>query len=204
MRTRTSMVVLVSLLFFGAGVANSEERHIPPYKGSQAFESMKTLAGSWEGTHAMGGGKEEPARVEYKVSSNGSTIIETLFPGTTYEMVTVYHDKGDTLSMTHYCALGDQPQMDLVKANNNNLEFSLSEAKHIDVAKDGHMHGLILTMIDEDHLVPRAVLLGIEMKDGENVVAMGEEVMAHLEHLRHAGDAEVHRDAQGMLIYETG
>jgi len=30
------------------------------------------------------------------------------------------------------------------------------------------------------------------------------ETYAHLEHLRHAGDAEAHRDKEGFLIYETG
>lgn len=150
---RTSVLAFVSfLLFLGVGTPNSEEMHIPPYKGSKAFESMKKLAGSWEGIHVMGK-KEEPAKVDYKVSSNGSTVIETLFPETTYEMITVYYDKGDILSMTHYCSLGNQPQMDLVKVGNNTLEFSLAEAKHIDVAKDGHMHGLIMTMVDDDHLI---------------------------------------------------
>ena len=152
MKAFITLGALVSLLSFNVGLATSEEGHIPPYKGSPAFESMKKLAGSWEGMNVTGK-KEEPAKVDYKVSSNGSTIIETLFPGTQYEMITVYHDTGDTLSMTHYCALGNQPQMDLVKADNTTLEFSLGEAKHIDVGKDGHMHGLILTLVDDDHLI---------------------------------------------------
>ena len=106
MKRLSSLLVVFSLfLFLGWGVAMSGEMHPPPYKGSEAFEAMKTLEGAWEGTHAMGE-KEEPARVEYKVSSNGSTIIETLFPGTTYEMISVYHDKGGKLSMTHYCSIG--------------------------------------------------------------------------------------------------
>lgn len=100
------------------------------------------------------GEKKESVRVEYKVSSNGSTIIETLFPGHKHEMMTVYHDKGGKLSMTHYCSIGNQPQMDLVKADGNTLEFALSsEAADINVAKDGHMHGLVITMVDKDHLL---------------------------------------------------
>ena len=153
MFTRTSILVYVSaLLFWSIGTANSEERDIPPYKGSAAFESMKKLAGSWEGTQIMGE-KEKPVKVGYKVSSNGSTVVETLFTGTKHEMITVYHEEGDTLSMTHYCALGNQPQMDLVKVGSNRLEFALADTKHIDVAKDGHMHGLVMTMTDNDHLL---------------------------------------------------
>ena len=153
MKTLIILVILVSFsTVLGLGTAVSEEMEMPPYKGSASFESMKKLEGTWKGTHAMGG-KEEPATVEYKVSSNGSTIIETHFPGTTHEMITVYHDKDGNLSMTHYCSLGNQPRMDLVKAEGNTIELALSKTSNIDVAKDGHMHGLKLTMVDNDHLV---------------------------------------------------
>ncbi len=136
-------------LFFGTAIA--EEMELPPYKGSQPFESMKSLAGHWEGAK-VSSGKEEPVKVEYKVSSNGSTIVETLFPGTQHEMVTVYYDKGGQLSMTHYCAIGNQPKMDLVNAEGKVLEFTLANSEEIDVEKEGHMHGLTLTMVDKDHL----------------------------------------------------
>ena len=50
----------------------------PPYEGSAALKTMKALAGTWEGTHIMQR-KEIPAKIEYKVSSNGSTVVETMF-----------------------------------------------------------------------------------------------------------------------------
>ena len=68
-------------------------------------------------------------------------------------MITVYHDSGGKLSMTHYCAIGNQPQMDLVKNEGKVMEFALSQSSNIDVAKDGHMHGLTMTMVDNDHLI---------------------------------------------------
>ena len=101
-------IMILSLLWF-LGLLWVKRWKLPPYKGSQAFESMKSLAGNWEGSE-VSGDKEKPVKVEYKVSSNGSTIVETLFPGTKYEMITVYHDNGGKLSMTHYCAIGNQPQ----------------------------------------------------------------------------------------------
>lgn len=144
--------IMTFITFVVLGSAISGEMELPPYKGSPTFESMKSLAGTWEGVDITDG-KEKPAKVVYKVSSNGSTIIETLFPGEKYEMITVYHEKGGKLSMTHYCAIGNQPQMDLVKANTNVMEFTLAKSNDIDVAKDGHMHGLKITMVDKDHLI---------------------------------------------------
>ena len=151
-----SHILLVSIFLFsllGIAMAGEAEKNmeLPPYKGSHPFESMKSLAGHWEGAK-VSGDKEEPVKVEYKVTSNGSTIVETLFPGTKYEMISVYHEKGGQLTMTHYCSIGNQPQMDLVKADGKDLEFAFSKSNVIDVAKEGHMHALTITMVDKDHL----------------------------------------------------
>ncbi len=158
------MIILVLSLFSFLGTAIAEEMELPPYKGSQPFESMKSLAGHWEGAK-VSDGKEEPVKVEYKVTSNGSTIVETLFPGTKYEMISVYHEKGGKLSMTHYCSIGNQPQMDLVKAAGKDLEFNFAKSNEIDVDKEGHMHGLTLTRVDKDHLTHNWTMYK-EGKDG--------------------------------------
>ena len=47
----------------------------------------------------------------YRVTAAGSAVMEVLFPGTDHEMVTVYHQDGDDLILTHYCAAGNQPRM---------------------------------------------------------------------------------------------
>ena len=109
------LLVLLSLILIPLGNATmvlAEVKEPPPYEGSDALKSMKALAGTWEGTHTMHG-KEIPATIEYKVSSNGSTVVETMFPGTAHEMVNVYHDKSGKLAMTHYCSVGNQPHLDL-------------------------------------------------------------------------------------------
>ena len=41
--------ILSFSLFSFFGTALAEEMELPPYKGSQPFESMKNLAGHWEG-----------------------------------------------------------------------------------------------------------------------------------------------------------
>ena len=77
----------------------------PPYVGSKEQETLKKLAGTWEGTETMMG-KTDAAGAEYSVTSNGSVVVEKLFPETPNEMITVYYDETGKLAMTHYCAIG--------------------------------------------------------------------------------------------------
>lgn len=67
---------------------------------------IKSLEGTWENA-------DQPGKVAaiYEVSSNGSVVRETMMPGTPHEMTNMYHMDGDTLVMTHYCAVGNQPRM---------------------------------------------------------------------------------------------
>ena len=77
------LLVLISLCAIamgGAALSLAEEMNPPPpYEGSPALKTMKSLAGSWAGTHMMHG-KEIPAATKYKVSSNGSTVVERRMP----------------------------------------------------------------------------------------------------------------------------
>ena len=147
------ILALISLFLVSITTTPSSagEMHMPPYEGSPALKAMKALAGTWTGTHIMEG-KEIPASVDYKVSSNGSAVVETMFPGTSQEMVTVYHDKGGKLAMTHYCSVGNQPQLDLLAMEGNILSFSLSSGGNAHLGDEGHMHDLTITIADSDHL----------------------------------------------------
>ncbi len=146
------LILLCALAMGGVALSLAEEMNPPPpYEGSPALKTMKALAGSWEGTHMMHG-KEIPAAIEYKVSSNGSTVVETMFPGSPHEMINVYHDKAGKLAMTHYCAMGNQPHLDLVTMAGTTLSFSLSSDDTAHLADEGHMHDLTITMSDDGHL----------------------------------------------------
>ena len=116
----------------------------PPKPGSAEFEKMKTLAGTWKGTATEMDGKTEVTEIDYKVTSNGSVVVETLFPGTPKEMVSVYHDdENGKLSMTHYCALGNQPQLDLKRSEAEKIELELSPKSNLAGAQ--HMHAVNLS-----------------------------------------------------------
>lgn len=116
------------------------------------LEKLKKLAGTW--VEADKDGKPTDTVVSViKVTAAGSTVHETLFPGQPHEMVSVYHlDKGD-LVMTHYCSLGNQPRMKAdPKSPANQIKFDFVGGTNLDPAKDMHMHGGTLTIVDADHI----------------------------------------------------
>ena len=144
---------LIGILALGLMEVKAQEPK--PYVGSEAFEQMKQLVGSWEGTIDMGKGPEK-ITASYKLTSGGSAIIETVFEGEEHEMVTVYHDDSHKkLNMTHYCMLANQPKMTLKGTEKNALTFNLSEDADIDVAKDTHMNSLVIQWEDNDRMTQR-------------------------------------------------
>jgi len=142
--------ILLAALVFGAASLQADGPQTP-LKGSAELERLKTLVGRWEGTTTMGN-KPEKATVDYAITSNGSAVMETLGKGTSHEMVSIYHDRNGKLSMTHYCAMGNQPRLDLAKADASSLELVLGKDTGIDPVKDSHMHSLTLATPDKDHL----------------------------------------------------
>ena len=137
------MIVVLAMILSGTGFAMEEHKMPVPKPGSEEFERMKSLAGVWKGTSETDG-KVEPAEIDYKVTSMGSAVVETLFPGTPHEMVSIYHDdENGKLTMTHYCAIGNRPQLDLKRSETDKMELELSSKSDL-IAKQ-HMHALNLS-----------------------------------------------------------
>lgn len=134
-----SVLALFTVLT-GAVISSAGEDHdVPPITGSKELQKMKSLEGEWQGVTVMDG-KEMPVTVTYKTSSNGSVVVETLLPGTPHEMVSVYYDDNGKLSMTHYCAVGNQPHFTLGESNGDNMTLVFAGGSNLDPAKDGYMH----------------------------------------------------------------
>jgi hypothetical protein len=112
------------------------------------FEQFKQLAGEWVGKKD---GME--LRASYKVTAGGTAVVETIFPGTDMEMVTVIHMDGDDLRLTHYCMLGNQPQMKAAgKGDTGKIEFKFVKATNLKSPKEMHMHDATFTFVDTDTL----------------------------------------------------
>jgi len=156
-RSIYALGAVACLLFIALSMAYAAEGSLPPYSGSKGFERMKELAGVWEGTSNMP--KEgEKVRIEYRLSSGGSSVVETLFPGTPHEMVSVYFDNKGQLTMTHYCALRNQPRMKLQKADAKNLNFMFAGGTNIDPKKDAYMRSLTITFVDKNRIIEKWTL----------------------------------------------
>ncbi|MBE7498608.1 MAG: hypothetical protein HS117_27020 [Verrucomicrobiaceae bacterium] len=133
---------------------------MPPYKGSAAFERMKSLVGKWSGESPDMG----TMNTEFRLIAGDSVIQETFAGGTPMEMLSVYHDVNGKLTMTHYCMLRNQPRMKLVKQTANSLTFDLAPTPGLNVQKDMHMHGATYTFLDANHFK----LEGVSWKDGKS------------------------------------
>lgn len=72
------------------------------------LDQVKGLKGEWEMLDEQG----KPAgAIRFELTSAGNVVREVMFPGSEHEMTNMYHMDGDALVMTHYCAVGNQPQM---------------------------------------------------------------------------------------------
>jgi len=128
------------------------DKPLPVIKSSTELEQMKSLSGKWVGPNAMNkdGGQ---ISVEYHVIANGSAVEEKLFPETPHSMVSVYYDNDGKMMMTHYCAMGNRPEMKVTKATKDEIDLSFVPTPGIDASKDAYMNALSLSFPDEDHLI---------------------------------------------------
>ena len=151
MKTHILILTILIGLLVSASPTVADQEH-PNYEGSTAFQQMKQLAGKWEGSIDLGKGPQ-PITANYRVTSAGSALVETIFEGTPNEMVSIYHDdQNHQLKMTHYCGLNNQPKMVLIKEETNALEFDLTQDAPIDTAHEPHMHALRLTFAGKNEM----------------------------------------------------
>ena len=117
-------------------------------KSAAAFERLMSLVGEWEGTNSAG-----QVKATYTLVSGGSALMERLQSANEPEMLTLYTLDGDHLNVTHYCSMGNQPQMKtaIIKELSDPLSFKIVQVTGMKTPDEGHMVGLILTMSDKDH-----------------------------------------------------
>lgn len=111
-----------------------------------AFEMLKGLAGEWSGSSSEG----MAVPLIFKVTGNGSVVMETLFAGTEHEMINMYHLVGGDLVATHYCSSGNQPsfKLDTAKSSPAELVFAFNGGTNFDPAKDGHIHNAKISLAE--------------------------------------------------------
>lgn len=139
-------------LISGLGFTTLQAQEKHAHTAAPGLDKFKQLAGEWIGK-GLHGDQSHEVRVVYKVTSGGSAVVETIDPNGDHEMVTVIHPDGDALLLTHYCMLGNQPQMKAKpKAGEDKVAFDFVKATNMKSDKDMHMHSVTFTFVDKDTL----------------------------------------------------
>jgi hypothetical protein len=153
MTVRAILPSLIVLTVVGGSlVGDDKQPHGKETAKHPGFERFKLLAGEWVGK-AKGKDHPQEIHVKYRVTAGGSAVVETIFPGTEHEMITVIHPDGSDLLLTHYCMLGNQPHMKASgMGNGNKIEFKFVRATNLKSANDMYMHDVTFTFVDKDTL----------------------------------------------------
>jgi hypothetical protein len=109
----------------------------------ELFTAISGLEGSWQRSDATGA----TSPTQFKLSSAGSVVVETMFPGTEHEMTNVYSLDGNSLVMTHYCAGGNQPTMRATAMVGNELSFRSESVRDLGAADEPYMGEMTLVFL---------------------------------------------------------
>jgi hypothetical protein len=162
-------LAILIILTATAAVALPQQMPIPKTTGPQsdaqnAFEKMKTLAGSWEGSIG-----NLSTQVSIRVTSAGSAIMHDAFMASTNKITMIYLE-GDCLFLTHYGGEGNRPRFEgKLTPDGKSVEFSF-----LDVAggtQRGLMKRMMFTMVDANNHVVEVTYI---LPDGKPIQARGE------------------------------
>ena len=139
----------------------------PQSDAQKAFEKMKTLSGSWEGTVM-----DIPINFTIRAASSGTAILHegNTEKGVPNHEITMFYVDGDRLLATHYCDAGNRSNMEgKMSADGKSVEFNF-----LDVAgstKGGLVKRIMFTMIDANKHVEEFTFI---MPNGKPVELRGE------------------------------
>ena len=101
---------------------------MPAVENSAAFKQVEKKLGKWEGKMTQGlTGAIIDVSYEWRLTSGGNTITETLVEDGV-EMLTTYSDDNGELVVKHYCALGTQPVFSVSSVSDTELALALDES----------------------------------------------------------------------------
>jgi len=144
---------MLIVLAAAATVVSAQEMSMPVPQtapsqtdAQKAFERLKTLAGSWQGT-IMGMTVQETIRV----TSRGNAILHEMTSSAMPDNpITMIYVDGDRLLLTHYCDSGNRPRMvGKISPDGNTVEFNL-----VDITGNtdkGFMNRIVFTLVDANH-----------------------------------------------------
>ena len=164
MKFLRSMLFVVLLALSTAAFAQHDAQKPDAQKSEaqKSFDTLKTLAGNWEGMVTVDPPKPDmpegkPVHISMRVTSRGNALVHegqeagTPLDWTKYDHpVTMIYLDGDRLTLTHYCDAGNRPRM----VARNSPDGKKVEFDFVDLSGGNqyeHMHHAVFTPIDANH-----------------------------------------------------
>lgn len=150
--------VLTVFLMSSSAAALAQHEHAPvptpaaPSEAQGAYEALKTLAGSWEGTLTpippvkdFSGAR---VKVVIRVTSKGNALMhEMTIAGLPDDPITMIYLDGDRLMLTHYCDVGNRPRM-VAKTGPDGKTVTFEVLDISGSAQPRHMGDAVFTILD--------------------------------------------------------
>jgi hypothetical protein len=134
------------LTFLAVSAAPAADETAQPYTPQSALAALEMLVGDWANEKAPEAGRT----MHIRATGGGSAVMVTFFPGQESEMLSLFHlDGPDRLVHTHYCALQNQPTMQMVKSDRPGvMRFEFVSGTNMDAAKDLHAHNTEIHVLE--------------------------------------------------------
>jgi len=127
--------------------------------------AIVALAGDWYAVDEDGAVTDQLVS-RYRVTAGGNAVLETVFPGQDEEMITMYHQDGKDLVLTHYCVVGNQTSYRAsFDADGKTLVYTCTGVTNTDTHDAAHMH--------EGRIAPAA---GGRLQSTWNMIEKGESI----------------------------
>jgi hypothetical protein len=143
-----------------AHMDHAQKPAVPQSAAERSFDTMKKLAGAWEGRVTVPEMKAHDGdRIQtwMRVTSRGNVLVEefqeagTPLDATKYDHpVTMLYVDGEQLNLVHYCDAGNRPRMTgKMSPDGKRVEFEFAELSGSN--RYGHMYHAVFTLVDATH-----------------------------------------------------
>jgi hypothetical protein len=136
MLAKTICLTTVLTLSYAA-IADSQQ-----VGGRTGFDRLKRLTGSWTMS-----GVGSRGVTTYRVTDGGKTLIQD-----EAGQLTIFKLDGDKLTLTHYCARGNQPRMRLETLNESTMSFRMYDITNLSDPQAYHTTNMDLVFVSDDRV----------------------------------------------------
>ena len=157
----SAVLVLFAIMAFAQSDAHKSSYKSAPSEAQKSFDTLKTLAGTWQGPVTADPPQpdwgDKPVQVSLRVTSRGNALVHEMKEAGTpddpakydHPLTMLYLD-GERLLLTHYCDAGNRPRM----AARTSLDGKTVEFDFLDLSggnEYGHMYHAAFAIIDANH-----------------------------------------------------